>query len=797
VAGLPPNSTVRVRKVESMSVPGSIHEYLRMFGSEVGERIVRSYPALHNAQDPISPRLAKLLRKPFPAQAVAAMAIAKKWEKERSAAVIAECGTGKTLISLAALDVHSDGQPFTAIVMAPGHITLKWCKEALETIPRLRVFLIDGLRDRVRDSTPCGVNEVRLRRGQIVREGLHTSLTDLRLRKNHKSARARWRHEICPGPALFVVGRDKGKLSHFWRHAYQIARCGQYLGSVVNPDTGVRIELGERWLLAADFRKARISEIIGGVRESQDGADSKARRPIYSPLWQADGKRIRRVAPLDFIGRYMDHWFDYAICDEAHQLANDTAQGNGLRTLAACADRTLILTGTLLGGYASDVYNLLFRLEPGKMVARGYEWGESGLRSFSEAYGVLEKVTTIEPADNSCSKARVTHQIKRRPGASPLLFGDFLMSLAAFVSLEDISTELPPYTEEVIGVPMDAPLQAAYKALEEEITNAIRQHRSNHSVISAGLNALLLYPDHAWDIGDLYGYEYDPETHRREPFLIARPEDLDQDFVYAKERRLLEIVKAELKSGRRCCHVYAVYTQKRDVTRRLANILEREGIRVAVLRSDVPPEKREAWFAQRLREGIQVTISHPKIIETGIDLLAHSSLLFFETGYSIHTLRQASRRSWRIGQGQAVRVFYLHYEDTMQSNCLRLMGKKLLVSLAMEGKFCRDGLQGLEQDDDMLTAMARELVTERGIGESAAAVWRQIQAEHNTVAAPPSITPELTPVKAEMPLTAPMLTPDPTVPVILNALKFGSRPPSARPARRSGGSPDGAQFPLF
>jgi hypothetical protein len=37
------------------------------------------------------------------------------------------------------------------------------------------------------------------------------------------------------------------------------------------------------------------------------------------------------------------------------QLANDTAQGNGLGTLAACADRTVILTGALLGGYASDI----------------------------------------------------------------------------------------------------------------------------------------------------------------------------------------------------------------------------------------------------------------------------------------------------------------------------------------------------------------------------------------------------------------------------------------------------------
>src|SRR5216684_9262562 len=279
-----------------MPIPESIHDYLRLYSFELGERIVQSFPALHNAHDPVSPRLATLLRKPFPAQAVAAMGVAKKWETDRSAAVIAECGTGKTLISLAALHVHSDGRPFTAVVMAPGHITLKWCKEALETIPRLRVFLIDGLRDRVRDSSaPCGVNEVRLRRGQIIREGLHTSLTDLRLRKNFKTARDRWQHEICAGSALFVVGRDKGKLSHFWRHSYQMARCGRYLGSVVNPDTGVPVYVGENRLLAADFRKTRVGEIIGGASEREEYAGLKPRQPIYSALWQADGTRIRRV----------------------------------------------------------------------------------------------------------------------------------------------------------------------------------------------------------------------------------------------------------------------------------------------------------------------------------------------------------------------------------------------------------------------------------------------------------------------------------------------------------------------
>jgi hypothetical protein len=66
-------------------------------------------------------------------------------------------------------------------------------------------------------------------------------------------------------------------------------------------------------------------------------------------------------------------------------------------------------------------------------------------------------------------------------------------------------------------------------------------------------------------------------------------------------------------------------------------------------------------------------------------------------------------------------VKFFYYAGTMQETCLRLMGKKLLVSLAMEGKFATDGLQAIDEGDDILMAMARELVTEKGIGESAGA----------------------------------------------------------------------------
>ena len=55
-----------------------------------------------------------------------------------------------------------------------------------------------------------------------------------------------------------------------------------------------------------------------------------------------------------------------------------------------------------------------------------------------------------------------------------------------------------------------------------------------------------------------------------------------------------------------------------------------------------------------------------------------------------------------------------------------LDGKELLVALAMEGKFASEGLQAIDGDDDMLTAMARELVEKKGIGESADSVWRAL-----------------------------------------------------------------------
>ena len=56
------------------------------------------------------------------------------------------------------------------------------------------------------------------------------------------------------------------------------------------------------------------------------------------------------MAPIEYIGRYMRGWFDFAIADELHQLAGDTAQGNGLGVLGRAAQRLIALTSLVVFG---------------------------------------------------------------------------------------------------------------------------------------------------------------------------------------------------------------------------------------------------------------------------------------------------------------------------------------------------------------------------------------------------------------------------------------------------------------
>jgi hypothetical protein len=96
--------------------------------------------------------------------------------------------------------------------MCPSHITHKWAREVLLSIPRARTFLIEDMRNGGDPSRPHGVCEVKLSKGKTVYEGKRLSLPEMR-----RLGRKEWRRRFSV-PTFFITGKDRGKLSYFWDH---------------------------------------------------------------------------------------------------------------------------------------------------------------------------------------------------------------------------------------------------------------------------------------------------------------------------------------------------------------------------------------------------------------------------------------------------------------------------------------------------------------------------------------------------------------------------------------------------
>ena len=115
-------------------------------------------------------------------------------------------------------------------------------------------------------------------------------------------------------------------------------------------------------------------------------------------------------------------------------------------------------------------------------------------------------------------------------------------------------------------------------------------------------------------------------------------------------------------------------------------------------------------------------------MQTGLDLVDFPTIVWFETDYSVYTMRQASRRSWRIGQTQPVQVVFMAYRNTLQPDALKLVAKKLQSSLAVEGELPEDGLAAYADDgDDLMLALARKIVAGQEDADSLELVFAQAQ----------------------------------------------------------------------
>ena len=659
----------------------NLGEFIDTYRDAIAQRVVESYPPLYRPSE-YNGHLPHLLRSPLGAQEDAIRGAVLSLQAHRGTTVVGEMGTGKTFIATAA--AHMAGFQ-RVLVLCPPHLTRKWKREVEETVPSARTAIV-------------------------------TSITDME----------RLRYSVGAGPLFVVMSRERAKLSYRWKPAV-IQRWATSNGRLVRDE-----ETGEPFRIpCCPVCNTQILDKDGVPLTYMDLNRRKRVCPrCSSPLWQADGSSFRRYPLADYVKHRMKGFFDLLVTDEVHEYkGRGSAQGIAAGILADVCGKSLSLSGTLMGGYASTLFHLLYRFSPEIRT----EFGRSEEHRWIKRYG-FEECTMGKPDDDAIEDGRNSRRrkyrkvVRERPGLVPsALF--HLIGNTVFLRLADVASGLPDYTEQVMLSSMDSgedgtgySQRSAYNTVFEELRRKLADALSKGSkrLLSTYLQTLLAYPD-----GCTRGETVlDPESGE----VIVQVPPLSEEKLYPKEKSLVDLIAKERMEGRRVL-VYVTHTGTRDITGRMDDILTRHGFRVAVMKADaVAPDRREAWVADRVKEGIDVLICHPRLVQTGLDLIDFQTLCWYETDYSVYVMRQASRRSWRIGQTRPVKVVFMSYRNTLQADALKLVAKKLQSSLAVEGELPEDGLAAYGDDgDDLMMALARKIVSgdEEQDAESVEAVFAQ------------------------------------------------------------------------
>ena len=751
-------------------VPTSViplSEFIRDFGGDLMAAVERDNPPVYSNNPNLerSRVLQGLLRTPFEAQANAIQAVsALLFDANEKAAILnAEMGTGKTMmaISLAAIALNQNMKH--TLVISPPHLVYKWRREIQETIPNARVWVLNGpdtlakllkLREVLRispDQTPefFIIGRVRMRLGYhwrhafMLRKFRRVVCEDQTDERSSKFAMAT-EHPACPRCGEWMRDEDGELMSAIsvQSQTRQLAckHCKSALWTLMRPKSapvgqGALVKKALCQLPTIGPKTAdRLISVFGAKMLEGMLADN-----IYEfvNLMDGDGElvfsdrqatRLERALasaefgfgqggyqPTEFLKRYMPKGFiDLLVVDEGHEYKNEgSAQGQAMGVLACLAKKVLLLTGTLMGGYASDLFYLLWRSMPQRMIELGYRCNERGSMAsasmaFMREHGILKDIYKIKEGDNhrtSRGKRTVVSTVKG-PGFGPLGIAQCVLPYTVFLKLKDIGQKvLPPYNEHYVEIGMEEDQRELYSNLERTLSQALKESlaKGDNSLLGLVLNVLLAWPDTC--------FMQKTCKHPRTKELIAfTPSIFDDERETPKETWLKEYCASEKLQGRKTL-IYTSYTGKRDTTARLKAILTRAGLHVAVLKATVPTEKREEWIAEQIDKGVDGVICNPELVKTGLDLLEFPSIVFMQTGYNVYTLMQAARRSWRIGQVNDVNVTFLGYAQSAQSRCLALMAEKIAVSQSTSGDIPESGLDSLNQRGDSVeVALARELL---------------------------------------------------------------------------------------
>lgn len=623
------------------------------------------------------------------------------------------------------------------IILCPSHLVKKWNDDLNESYPMAQTVICTSLSMFQNEIEPLLKNKNR-RSNLFIIISKEIAKNDLELepavlyKPNHS------RIHTQSSSAVRYSTRIYNKFM------YQCPECGLALSNDIDfmvkpkhnfniycPNCGTKLwkpALGKesKWVKLTPtgwYPRKSLSVLKNELKDRIDNGESSIdykKRVLYTKLLDYsanDGKVIERKSRTYSLAKYIyknyKNKIDYLIADELHQYSSSNSiQGEMFALMNRTAKHTIGLTGTLINGYASNLFSLLFRMFSRSMIEYGYGYHNSG--KFIEDFGVVKETEKLDPRTSSVRVYK-----KYSPGISPLVFTNFLLNNCVFISLEDMSDNLPPYIETPLAVTLDDDIMEKYNSIKSSLKNTIQSYinqtnsTGSERIILQAVNTMSVYVDQPYDIQPIYDYD----TNN---IVLDFPEvEIEKERITNKERVTLDIAKESLSRNERVL-IYYHWTNKTDCAQRLKNMFESNGYDARILTSSVKAKDRQQWIADNTKNGMQVLLCNPALIETGLDLLDYTTIIWYQIGYKLNTVRQGSYRSRRLNQRNPVHVYFLYYKNTIQEQALAMMSTKMSAAVALEGKFNEEGLAALVSNTgDIMSQLAKSIINDENLSVEA------------------------------------------------------------------------------
>jgi len=735
-------TTVAVLKQDGIQVIQDVKglsEFMKIHGEKIAAHVLETYKPIYNL-DPTANEIEILDRLGtqrkalpgqehaglLPAQRHAAAALARSIRKNGVANCQAEMGTGKTTISTGVIELL-DAYP--AIVLCPPHLIPKWIREIEEVIPGAYA----------REIRRIGRNSDEVYDVNDVREFLDQYKAAYDTAQKKGGSKPKWVAVVAHTSAKFGAGWQPAVITRKARDpltgkivdACACPGCGKVVmvdkdGFIV-PVTDAS-ELAEKRQFCHNRIPGWELDANGTVKLDANGDSVWGTRPCGTPLFEFNGARRHSIS--EYITKHTKGAFKLLIADEVHQFKSKSSdRGVAFHQMVTAVKWTLTLTGTFFGGKSTSIFWLLHRLNHG--VRRDFAFHDE--KRWARLYGVLETTRRRRRNEDTdedgvyTGNRRYRNQAKEQPGVSPAIVSR-LLDTTIFLSLKDLNLALPSYKEEVVALDMLDDQGQQYHSMDSSLKQlAIQSSR----YLSTWLQWTLARPNSAFRDEVVVVDEVDDgdgKTVRKVPLMELPAINPNGHKWLPKENWLADFCKVEKQQGRKVL-VYVRQTGTRDIQDRVMMPLQSNGLRVSILGGNVDPRKREEWIAKRVNT-IDVLICNPRLVETGLDLVQFSTVVFFEIEYSLYTLWQSVRRVWRLGQTQPVKAIFSVYSSAMEATALALMGKKMKAAQLVYG----DEVGGAivpEEEGDFLTQLARDVLEGAKLSDLQTLFADDLQVSHN------------------------------------------------------------------